>query len=771
MLKSINLLKNVGRFETFSGTGVTDNLPKGLLFYGENGKGKTTITAVLRSLGTGNPLPILERKRLGAEDDPHIVFKTDDGLSLIFQNGQWGNGSFGVCVFDDDFVDKNVYSGLSVGSETRQSLHGLVIGEQGVLLSQQVIDSGQCIEEHNMAIRTITQQVPNSILAGEAFEGFYSLQNEDQVSEKIEALQKRWLVLQESHKIKKADKFQKFSIPKVPIEATSQALELTLEDLDASAVTRLKTHFSKLGQSGEEWASQGYTLADESQGEECPFCLSPLKDNPILGHYRAYFSQAYDDLKQSIQQTISLLEQNNNTYVMTAFEREVRIVRDLVAFWSKYGEFSGFDIDTAEVVRDWTQVKERLSVALSEKSKSPLEKQSLTDDAASSFLFEKLKGHIQVLESFNRVLEKYNTQIDQIKENADAENLESIQSEIRRLQRIKNRFSDEYVEICCQYANARKLKDAEEANKKSLRERLNQYQEKIFPQYETAINRYLLGFNASFSIEKMKPSSIRSGNTCSYQIKILDTPVSLIPKEEGEAHFGNTLSAGDRNTLALAFFFALLENDPNLSSKVVVIDDPMTSLDDHRRVNTALEVGKLFPKVNQLIVLSHCKQFACSVWNNIHTNKEQNIAAFQMQRVTRDTSKVALWDVHSECYTEYDNRKRKLRDYLQDGSACDSRVVAESIRPVLEGFCRVAYAEDFPPGTLLGTFINSAKNKGLTHSAINSDDLEELEHLKNYGNRFHHDTNPAYQTETINETELDGFVSRTLNFTTRPVSI
>jgi len=74
--------------------------------------------------------------------------------------------------------------------------------------------------------------------------------------------------------------------------------------------------------------------------------------------------------------------------------------------------------------------------------------------------------------------------------------------------------------------------------------------------------------------------------------------------DDGPA-FRNTLSSGDRNTLALAFFFASLDQDPQLAQKIVVIDDPMTSLDEHRALTTVQEMRRLVPRVSQVIVLSH----------------------------------------------------------------------------------------------------------------------------------------------------------------------
>lgn len=70
--------------------------------------------------------------------------------------------------------------------------------------------------------------------------------------------------------------------------------------------------------------------------------------------------------------------------------------------------------------------------------------------------------------------------------------------------------------------------------------------------------------------------------------------------DDGPA-FRNTLSSGDRNTLALAFFFASLDQDPQLAQKIAVIDDPMTSLGSGDGPRNAAARSR----VSQVIVLSH----------------------------------------------------------------------------------------------------------------------------------------------------------------------
>ncbi len=72
MIDTIQLLRNLGQFDSVN-SGAHLPLGKLALMYAENGRGKTTVAAIFRSLGSGDPSPILERKRLGATNPPHVV--------------------------------------------------------------------------------------------------------------------------------------------------------------------------------------------------------------------------------------------------------------------------------------------------------------------------------------------------------------------------------------------------------------------------------------------------------------------------------------------------------------------------------------------------------------------------------------------------------------------------------------------------------------------------------------------------------------------------
>jgi hypothetical protein len=87
---------------------------------------------------------------------------------------------------------------------------------------------------------------------------------------------------------------------------------------------------------------------------------------------------------------------------------------------------------------------------------------------------------------------------------------------------------------------------------------------------------------------------------------------------------------------------------------------------------------------------------------------------------------------------------------------------------MLEAFLRVSFPSVCPPGTLLGAFINLCQQRvGRADAILNQADITELRDLLDYANRFHHDTNPAWETEIINDQQLVLFCQRTLAFARR----
>ena len=135
MINRLQLLRNIGQFDSVSSAA---NIPLARLtvVYSENGRGKTTLAAVLRSLATGDPIPITERKRLAAQHPPHVILECSGGPPpAVFENNAWNRTLTDLVVFDDVFIDENVHSGLVVQARQRQNLHEMILGAPAVALA------------------------------------------------------------------------------------------------------------------------------------------------------------------------------------------------------------------------------------------------------------------------------------------------------------------------------------------------------------------------------------------------------------------------------------------------------------------------------------------------------------------------------------------------------------------------------------------------------------------------------------------------------------
>src|SRR5258705_13164273 len=104
MISRLRLLRNIGSFDSVA-EGANIPLARLTLVYAENGRGKTTLAAILRSLASGDPVPIAERRRLAAQHPPHIVLDCDGGPpAAMFQNNTWNRTLSNLAIFDDWFV-------------------------------------------------------------------------------------------------------------------------------------------------------------------------------------------------------------------------------------------------------------------------------------------------------------------------------------------------------------------------------------------------------------------------------------------------------------------------------------------------------------------------------------------------------------------------------------------------------------------------------------------------------------------------------------------
>jgi wobble nucleotide-excising tRNase len=756
------LLRNVGVFDSID-TGAQLPLGRFSLIYAENGRGKSTLAAILRSVGTGNPDPITERQRLGSPNPPHVVLSLD-GRHLVFQNGQWSAYDQNIVVFDDEFIAANVCSGVQIHPEHRQSLHELILGARAVSLNATLEALISRIEGHNRVMRNHELNIPQSARGSLNIDAFCALSADPGIEGAIIAAERDLAAARGADGIRTHAAFSALRLPSLDLSAINTILSKTLADLETEAEARVRARFVSLGPGGEEWVDAGMMrIGYASKGhahEVCPFCCQSLGSATIIPHYRAYFSEAYDALRTEIAETIRTINAVHGGEQTAAFERSVRIASEIATFWRSYADMPEVLLDTAAITASWVAARDAILIALRAKAAAPLDAMLLSEETRN--LVDAHEGRRREVGDLSIALEARNPSITSVKGRTAGANISSLTSELARLKIVRARHSEPVAGICEQYLTESSAKTLTEIERTQARSELDNYRIGVFPAYEATVNRYLQRFNAGFRLGSVDPVNTRHGSSCTYNVVVNDVSVELTP--DAGPSFRTALSSGDRSTLALAFFFASLDHDTRLARKVVVIDDPMTSLDEHRSMTTIQEVRRLLDRSNQIIVLSHSKPFLCSLWEGADS---QDRCAIMVHR-DGSGSTLANWDVNQDCRTENDRRHELVASYLQSANHATEREVAQSLRPILEVYMRVAYPAIFVPGSLLGPFIGTCEQRaGGPGQILNGADISELRELLDYVNLFHHDSNLGWRTARINDRELSQFCRRVLAFIRR----
>ncbi|MCZ4061136.1 hypothetical protein O3W44_21630 [Pantoea sp. LMR881] len=102
------------------------------LIYADNGRGKSTLAALLKSCGDNQPQLLLNRRTIGSTTPQYAELLFSQGNRSAFTAGQWSAQYHGTHVYDLNFVESSVYSGGEINATHRKRLLSFALGEKAV---------------------------------------------------------------------------------------------------------------------------------------------------------------------------------------------------------------------------------------------------------------------------------------------------------------------------------------------------------------------------------------------------------------------------------------------------------------------------------------------------------------------------------------------------------------------------------------------------------------------------------------------------------------
>lgn len=758
MLKKIKQIKNVGRFVNYGATGDVE-LKRYNLVFGENGRGKTTLCAVLRSLQSADPSNIIGRKTLGGADSPEITILMSDGGHAIFNNGAWTRTVPHIAIFDATFVSENVHSGDVVDIEHRRSLYSVIVGEQGVRLAKQIDDLDGKIRSKNTDIREKAAALQTHA-PGMTADAFVALEQDAAIDGKIAAKEKELEGARQAARIKVRDALSPATLPSFPRTDLERLLGKTVEGIAADAERRvtdqIKTH--AMHDRGQGWLSEGLGYV---KGNACPFCNQSLDGaTSLIGAYKDFFSKSYNDLRADITAMRTQITTRLDEREASKIDRTIDQNAAAVEFWSRFCEITPPVWQGSAAGDTLYSLRQATLTLLDRKSAAPLKDIPL-DSAVNAALLA-WEGMRKSSIVYNQAVTAANALIAAKKKAVGTTDTMALEKTLAHLRAIKKRHEPSVNQACADYSNAVSEKQAFEEAKTTLRAQLDAHTSDVIGRYQQTINQLLTDFQAGFSITGTSHDYRGGVPSSNYQILINNTPVDLGDSTTplSEPSFRNTLSSGDKSTLALAFFLAQLAHDPGKVNKIVIFDDPFNSQDSFRKDCTIHKIKKCGQECDQVIVLSHDPHFLKRIWDRLYTPADRK--CLEMARIGKENTTICEWDIEKATQDHYKADRNALRNYYIDHDG-QPRDVVQKIRPMLETYCRNLGGGTLAEIDTLGTIITKIRNAGTGHQLFPlCDDLEEL---NEYTKRYHHGENPQAAIEPISDIELQGYVRRALEMT------
>ena len=745
MILKINQISNVGILDVKN-----VELKQYSLIYGFNGSGKTTLSRLLTAIGRGyEPLLI---KKISVPDASSICKINDEQFSL--ENAESFNTGFNnkLVIFNKDFVDENVLpkAGLNqiIISKENEELEAKKLAveecEKEILLLQSKYGSEANYHLINKDIKgllglskqeekidsditksktTYASQI-KGVLDGDEYKNYdrNKLEAAIKLIEISVAATKQEIAYKENldfEALKKEIGSKKAEIntvkDKIPddevrkldvLESDLGDLENLLEALEKRLSDKVEISNSDIKLLADDiktWLQSGLVIHQKHKKlEQCLFCDNDLKDR--IGTLQSAFGGRYDEVKKQLQSDLEVIEKTKDSFLKFTANQSVK------------------------VSSDFAEAKNTLLLNCKKLCDSIEGKQSQMSEATQlwnqDFLKENFLKNIKVLAGeLNNIRTSYDTYNTSVA-NAESHKKEGYGKLLKALLVwfLENSYDGKnYSELSSQKKIiSNKIAEIKIELKNSIIEKLVAQNQKFGFNFELAATEdFIKNVPQCLKIELSNISKQAANIEISmerienYFKLIINTDLKL---REHKDEFGITsfkltrnniddaihiLSEGEKTALAFAYFLTKLEEDSNIKNnqKIVVIDDPISSLD----YNVLYSIYNLIyhktcklekeRQYAQVIVMTHNWYFANLMHNGIVKKKSK--AGCFLGIVRNQNGKSEITDGEKSFleneYTYLFDYILKIYDKLKREEGADLYAIGNACRRFVELFCQFYY--------------------------------------------------------------------------------
>ena len=579
----------IKNLDNVSNCGIFYDWPKGHvsfgrynLIYGWNGSGKTTLSRILRSLEKEEIDPALTKN----EANPKFQFLQLDDTAIKSSNlSGWQDN---VRVFNRDFIEENIH----IDNAEAEPVYHLGEGQGDALEELEKVE--KLLETANSEYKEKTEELQRQekklsddiTNTARNIRETIALSNYD--ARKLRPILEEYKENEtDTNALKLSEKDLKASIDTarnsndkdrindeisfVPDVGISDLHQLVSEICERSVSKAAIDEFDK-DHNLRKWAEKGHDLHEHR--DTCAYCASVISTErkSLLDQY---FNTAYETLIKDIENSKGTV----NTFIGCI---DAIVIPDESKLYSVHREkYSEIKKDQINIASDFKKICKQLSHSLDRK------RESLTNDGVVALvdIENAQKLFTDCLIKLQGVLDAHNEQYDHFEDKS---------------KEAKNRVIQHYgAEHYSLYLKSKEDIEALKAAIEPLAEHIAALEEQ-----KTGLNEQLSEHHIAVErINELLASFIGRDD-----IKLVTNEKGYFIEREGIK--AEHLSEGERTAIAFTYFIAKIEEkDFNIEDSIIVIDDPISSLDTNALYSSGAFIRCHLEKANQLFIFTHNYHF------------------------------------------------------------------------------------------------------------------------------------------------------------------
>lgn len=592
MIKSVVKIKNCPSFIDFKPAGDLPEFSKYNLFYGWNGSGKTSFSRILRSFELGQ----------GFFDNPEkpaeFEFKLGDGTTISQNN--LSNFKH-IRVFNKDFIDNTVFcdngpkSIFFLGKESKEDKEKITQAEidLGLLKNDSKAKEALFNKAADNKSKAMTNKARDikGVLTTPRTDNYRNYEKpnlEEAIKANLEKLnnqdnlklsEERIVAIKKSIVQTSKVKIDILSLPSFDI----LNLEKKIRDIIAKTVVSKVIEKIKEDEIVSKWVEKGLEIHKDKNLDICAFCDQKLPSNRIKD-LENHFNDEYQKTLRAVQGLKNMCNSRRITFV---FPESSHLYDDLAA------EYVSEKKKVENAITEFHRVLDSLISVLEQKEMNLFSQPVLSETSPID---------INPFSRINEIIERHNQKTDNFESQ-----IEKDKGELE-LHYIAE-FMPTYNEMLAEY-------DSSQKDHLTLSAAVQKKEDDIKGFKESLLSHHIPAQQISKDLEQFLGRD-------DIQLKATDAQDGYQIIRNGE--IAKNLSEGEKTALAIVYFLAKIkEDDYDLKNGVVVVDDPVSSLDSTAIFQAFSFIKESIKEAGQIFILTHHFDFFRQVKNWFyHCKKEK----------------------------------------------------------------------------------------------------------------------------------------------------